>query len=444
MTINGHMIDLVKEVFPICRSISGNGTRETLKIFQKYCPGFKIFEVPSGSKVFDWEIPEEWNIEEGYIEDETGRRIIDLKDNNLYIMSYSMAIDQWMDLDELKKNIYTIPHQADWIPYVTSYYERKTGFCMSQNMLDSLDNKLKYHAVIKSDFNSKGSMSYGELLIPGKSDKEIFLTTYICHPSMANNECSGPVVLTYLTDYILNLKKRNYTYRIVMAPETIGAITYLSKNLEIMKQNMIAGFILTCVGDDRNYSIVHSRYADNMADKVLKNILKFSGKQYKEFSFLDRGSDERQYCAPGVDLPVCTFCRTKFYEYPEYHTSADDFNVVTEKGLRGSLEIMKECISALEENKYYLSTCICEPQLGRRGLYPLTSIKGVYNDYRKIQDFLMYADGKNDLIDISNIIGYPLNKLVILAEKLVEAGLIEETGNRQNAIKNLSEDNKFL
>lgn len=422
--IETSIMDLVKEIFPICRSITGDGVRKTLCILQKYCPLIKVHEIPSGTEVFDWKIPEEWNIEEGYIEDEAGKRIIDFKDNNLYVMNYSIPIDEWMDIAELKKYIYTLPAQPEWIPYVTSYYERKAGFCMSQNLLDTLDDNVKYHAVIRSKINPKGSMTYGEILIPGESDKEIFFSTYICHPSMANNECSGLAIITYLADYIWNMKKRKYSYRLVIAPETIGAIAYLDKNMSVMKEKILAGFVLTCVGDNRNYSIVHSRYADNLADKVLKNVLEFSVDTYREFSFLERGSDERQYCAPGVDLPICTFCRTKFYEYPEYHTSADNLDLISEEGLRGALEIMQECIEVLENNEYYMINCFCEPQLGRRGLYPLTGIKGEYKEVRKMQDFLMYADGHNDLIDISNIIGYPARKLIKMADVLQQNELL--------------------
>lgn len=421
---NGTFMKLVNEIYPICRSITGDGVRETLNILQRYCPELRIYEIPSGTQVFDWKIPDEWYIEEGYIEDSSGKRIIDFKDRNLYVMSYSMPIDKWMDLKELKQYIYTLPQQPEWVPYVTSYYQRKVGFCMTQDLLDSLDDKQKYHAVIKSGFNPNGSMTYGEILIPGDSEKEIFLSTYICHPSMGNNECSGLAVITFLAKYILGMKSRKYSYRIVIAPETIGAIAYLSKNLDLLKQNVMAGFVLTCVGDNRSYSIVHSRYADNLADKVLKNILKFSVDSYKEFDFLKRGSDERQYCAPGVDLPVCTFCRTKFYEYPEYHTSADDLNLISEEGLAGSFEVMKMVINVLENNCVYMTNCICEPQLGRRGLYPLTSIKGEYEEVRVIQDFLMYADGKNDLVDISNIIECPVGKLIEIADVLEKEQLL--------------------
>lgn len=426
--MNGQdMMDIASRIFPICRSITGNGVRETLKILQEYCQELKIYEVPCGTRVFDWTIPDEWNITEGYIETETGERIVDFAQNNLHVVGYSLPMDAWMDLDELKQYIHTLPDQPELIPYVTSYYRPRSGFCMSQNMLDGLTPG-KYHAVIKSSLNPQGSLTYGEILIPGMSEpeKEIFLSSYICHPSMANNECSGPCVLTALADYIRKMPQRRYSYRLILIPETIGAITYLSRNLEQMKKSVIAGFNLTCVGDDMQYTIVHSRYADTLADKVLLNVLKYREKGYKECSFLERGSDERQYCFPGVDLPLCTFSRTKFYDYPEYHTSGDDLNLISPEGLQGAFDVITECIQILEYNDHYRIDCLCEPQLGKRGLYPTVSKKGVYDEVRKLQDFILYADGRNDLIDISNIIHYPAIRLTDMVKTLTENQLLKK------------------
>lgn len=422
--MNNAMMDAAKRIFPICRSLTGNGVRETFHILKEYCPLLELHEVPCGTKVMDWEVPDEWNIEEGYIEDELGIKVLDFKENNLHIMGYSAPMDQWMTWDELKDYVHTIPAQPDWIPYVTSYYKRRSGFCMSENHWKSLDHSKIYHAVIKSSFRKDGSMTYGELLIPGELKQEIFLTTYICHPSMGNNECSGPVVLTWLANKILENRNRKYSYRIVFAPETIGAIAYLSRNLNYMKKNVTAGYIITCVGDNMEYSMVHSRYGNNLAEKVLKNILEFEVPHYKEYSFLQRGSDERQYCAPGVDLPVCTFCRTKFYEYPEYHTSADNLEIISENGLRGALHVLEQCINVIESNNIYIINCLCEPQLGKRGLYPTLSKKGNYDKIRKLQNVLMYTDGSNDLLDISNLVHLPVREVIIIIQKLKEAGLI--------------------
>lgn len=420
------MMKIASRIFPICRSITGNGVRETLKILQEYCSELNIYEVPCGTKVFDWTIPDEWNITEGYIENVAGERIIDFAENNLHVVGYSLPMDQWVDLEELKKCVHTLPEQPELIPYVTSYYTPRSGFCMSQKMLNSLPEG-KYHAVIKSMLDPQGSLTYGEILIPGtiEPEKEILFSSYICHPSMANNECSGSCVLIALADYILNMPDRRYSYRLILVPETIGSIAYLSKNLPQMKERIIAGFNLTCVGDDMHYTIVHSRYADTLADKVLTNVLHYRGKGFKECSYLERGSDERQYCFPGVDIPLCTFSRTKFYDYPEYHTSGDDLELISPAGLQGAFEVMTECIKILECNGYYRINCLCEPQLGRRGLYPTVSKKGVYDEVRKLQDFIAYADGRNDLIDISNIIGYPAIKLLAIVHTLSEQKLLE-------------------
>lgn len=425
--MNGQdMMDIASRIFPICRSITGNGVRETLRILQEYCSDLKIYEVPSGTQVFDWTIPDEWNISEGYIEDESGKRIIDFAQNNLHVVGYSLPMDEWMELEELKTYIHTLLLQPELIPYVTSYYNPRSGFCMSQDMLDSLPEG-KYHAVIRSTMNPQGSLTYGEILIPGtvEPEKEIFFSSYVCHPSMANNECSGPSVLTALADYIRNMPDRRYSYRLILVPETIGSITYLSRNLPQMKERIIAGFNLTCVGDNMGYTIVHSRYADTLADNVLSNVLWYRGHEYKNCSYLDRGSDERQYCFPGVDLPLCTFSRTKFYDYPEYHTSGDNLELISPDGLQGAYEVMVECIRILECNGYYRINCLCEPQLGRRGLYPTVSKKGVYGEARKLQDFILYADGSNDLIDISNIIDYPAIRLLDMVHTLSEQGLLE-------------------
>lgn len=426
--MNGHdMMNIASRIFPICRSITGDGVRETLTILKEYCGELNVYEVPCGSQVFDWTIPDEWNITEAYIENEAGERIIDFAENNLHVVGYSLPMDEWFELDELKKYIHTLPEQPELIPYVTSYYNPCSGFCMSQAMLDTLPEG-RYHAVIKSTLDPQGSLTYGEILIPGteEHDKEIFFSSYICHPSMANNECSGPSLLIALADYIRSMSDRRYSYRLILVPETIGSITYLSRNLPQMKKRIIAGFNLTCVGDDMQYTILHSRYADTLADKVLMNVLQYRGKGYKECSYLEKGSDERQYCFPGVDIPLCTFSRTKFCDYPEYHTSGDNLELISPEGLQGAFEVMTECIRILEYNDHYLIDCLCEPQLGKRGLYPSVSKKGVYDEVRKLQDFILYADGRNDLIDISNIIGYPAVKLIDMVKTLTENKLLKK------------------
>ena len=419
------MFELCKEMFPICRSITGNGVRESFKILNKYLDTeFKITEVPTGTQVCDWTVPKEWNIEDAYIENEKGEKIVDFKKNNLHVLGYSVPIDETMSLSELKEHIYTLKDQPDLIPYVTSYYKERWGFAMSQNQLNSLPDG-NYHAVIKSELRD-GSLTYGEILIPGESEEEIFFTSYTCHPSMANNECSGPAVLVFLANYILSMKNRRYSYRLILAPETIGAITYISKHLEELKKKVICGFNLTCVGDDRTYSIVHSRYANTLADRVLTNVLKYHYPKYISYPYIKRGSDERQYQAPGVDIPLVCFCRSKYHVYPEYHTSADNLDIISPDGLAGSLDVMIKCINLLEANETYTVTCLCEAQLGKRGLMPTMSSKETYQDTLALKDVLAYADGTNDIIELSNIIEQPSERVIKVCSQLFDAGLLKK------------------
>lgn len=421
--VKEEMYELCERLFPICRSITGDGVRKTLQMLvEVYGNEINIHEVPTGTKVFDWTVPKEWNIKEAYIENSKGQRVIDFKNNNLHVVGYSLPVDKFVDLQELKSVVYTQPDQPDAIPYVTSYYKECYGFCMSQNQLDKLPEDT-YHIVIDSELK-EGSLTYGEIIIPGDTEEEVFLSTYICHPSMANNELSGPVVATFLAKWLNLLVKRRYTYRIIFITETIGAITYLSKNLQYLKEHVIAGFNLSCVGDNRTFSYVESRYGDTLADKAAKNVLSFYYPDYKTYSFLKRGSDERQYNAPGVDLPVCAICRSKYGEYPEYHTSKDNLELISPEGLLGAYEVYQQCILSLENNYSYKINVLCEPQLGKRGLYPTTSQKGTYDAVKVMIDFIAYADGSNDLIDISNIIGVPVNELLTVIEKLEKVDLL--------------------
>ncbi len=418
--------DLAGNLFPICRSITGQGVRNTLSILADYIGeqdgcGMEIQNVSSGTQVFDWTIPKEWVIHEAFIEDEEGRHIIDFKDHNLHVMGYSTPVDRWVELDELKDYIYTQPDQPEVIPYVTSYYKERFGFCMSEKQKSMLTPG-RYHMYIDSELMD-GNLTYGEIVIPGEREDEIFFSTYICHPSMANNECSGPALSAELIRYVRGMGKRRYTYRFIFIPETIGSITYLSRNMESMKKHMIAGFNLSCVGDDRGYSMIESRNGDTLADRVLKNVLRETG-GYVVYPFLKRGSDERQYNAPGIDLPVVCFCRSKFGEYPEYHTSADNMEIISPEGFQGSYEVMTQVIQALEYNACYQINVLCEPQLGKRGLYPTVSQKGGYGIVEAMTDFIAYADGKNDLVRISDKIGVSVKELRPIIEKLMEAGVI--------------------
>ena len=416
------MYELAERLFPICRSITGDGFRLSLEMIREQVPEMQVFEVPTGTQVFDWTIPREWNIRGGWIRNKQGETIIDFRNSNLHVLGYSVPIHQTVSREELLEHVYTQPEQPDWIPYVTSYYKERWGFCMSERQKQQLTDE-EYEVCIDSTL-ADGSLTYGELIVPGETDEEIFFSTYLCHPSMANNELSGPCLMTALIKYVQSLKSRRYTYRFIIVPETIGSITYLSRNLKTMQQHVKAGFVLSCVGDDRTYSMVSTKYEDTLADRVLDNVLRFHYPDYIRYSFMKRASDERQYGSAGVGLPVCAFCRSKYHEYPEYHTSADDLSLISPEGLQGSYEVMVKVIDALEHNRHYCMTVPCEPQLGKRGLYPTISQKGTYAAFRAMQHFTAYADGRNDLIDISNLIGTPVDQLIPIVAKLMDHNLV--------------------
>lgn len=421
------LYELARNIFPIYRSITGDGVRTTLKYLKKIIPDMQIHEVASGTRVYDWTVPKEWNISEAYIENNRREKIIDFKKNNLHVVGYSCPIDKWVSKEELKRYIYTQPDQPDVIPYITSYYSLRSGFCMSKDMWNDLPDG-NYHMYIDSKFTD-GSMTYGEIIIPGVTSEEICFSTNICHPGLGSNEVSGPCVLTYLAKWLSEEPNRRYTYRFLFIPETIGSITYISQHLEEMKKNIKAGFVVTCVGDDLEYSYVESRKGGTLADRALQQVLKYYAPMYKKYSFLKRGSDERQYCAPGVDLPFVVFCRSKYHEYKEYHTSADNLSFISSAGMGNALEVLKRVVMTLEYNQYYRTTVLCEPQLGKKGLYPTISQKGTYkNNVRVIQNLLAYADGMSDLIEISNSINEPIEELAKTIDILLAEGLVKVIG----------------
>ena len=404
------LIKWAKDLFPLNRSLTGEGNRKTIKYFQKLNPEFKVIKFRSGKKVYDWRIPEEWDIKEAYIQHQSGRRFAEFKKNNLHLVGYSMPINKFLKKKELLKKIFTQKNQPNAIPYVTSYYDKNWGFCMSENQKKKLPNG-KYKVLIDSKFK-KGNLEVIHSVIKGKTKKEIFFSSYFCHPSMANNELSGPVLLNALMLYIKSkYKKPQYSYRFVLLPETVGSIAYISKFKSILKKNVICGYVLTCVGDERAYSLVHTPQENSLSDKALKSAL-YNKKNFKEYSFKYRGSDERQYCYPGVDLPVCSFSRSKFY--PEYHTDKDNFKVVTEKGLEQSFQVIKNIIDVFENGLYPKNIYICEPQLGKRNLYTAKiSKKDIYKEelYTR-KHILSYADGKRSIFDISNLLKIPLKNII--------------------------------
>ena len=417
------MYSWANELFPICRSITGPGVRETLSFINKQLIGdLKIYEVPSGKKVFDWTVPKEWVAHDAWIKDAHGKKILDFKENNLHLVGYSEPIDTVLDLNELQNHLYSLPEQPNAIPYVTSYYKKNWGFCLTDKQRKSL-KKGDYKVYIDTELK-KGFLSYGEVYIKGKSKKEVFLSTYICHPSMANNELSGPVVTMALIQWLKSKSDLRYSYRIVFIPETIGSITYLSKNHKKLKENVIAGFNISCVGDNLSYSYLPSRNGNTISDRAAIHSLTHLVGVFERYSWLHRGSDERQYCAPGIDLPIASIMRTKYGEYPEYHTSLDDMTFISPEGLDGALNVICHTIGCIESNLSPKALIMGEPQLGKRGLYPETSIKGSAKHVDTIMNILTYADGNRDLIEISNIIGLPLWQTKEIVDLLHERQLI--------------------
>jgi aminopeptidase-like protein len=413
---NNQIYNFCKKIFPINRSITGEGVRKTLQIIQNELPSLNIKSIQTGTKCFDWEIPKEWNINEAYIIDPDGQKICDFKENNLHLVGYSIPTNICIELDELEKHLHSLSKQPNAIPYVTSYYKENWGFCISHSQRLKL-KRGTYKVLIDSSLKN-GELNYGELLIKGKSKKEVFLSTYICHPSMANNEASGPAVVTFLAKYINSITNLRYSYRIIFIPETIGSIAYLSMNLSDMKKNIEAGFNITCVGDDKNFSFLPSRFGNTLADKIALYALEIRKIKFKRFSFIDRGSDERQYCFPGVDLPLCSVMRSKYGEYAEYHTSLDNLDFISSSGLNGTYEVYKLIIDILETNYKFFNTTICEPQLGKRGMYPNTSTKDTKAKVNAMMNLLVYCDGNMDLVDIAELIEQPYWEIVDLASKL--------------------------
>ncbi len=414
---------LATRLFPITRSITGDGVRETLRILGEHLPGLTVHEVPSGTRVNDWVVPPEWNVREAYVLDPAGDRIIDFKRHNLHLVGYSIPIHKKVSLAELQEHLYSLPGQPDAIPYITSYYKERWGFCVTHAQRQTITQEGEYTVVIDSDLRD-GSLTYAELLIPGERDEEIFFSTYVCHPSMGDNELSGPTVTTFLTKWLL-AAPRKFSYRIIFIPETIGSITYLSRNLDEMKRRVVAGYNVTCVGDDRAWSYLPSRRENTPADRAALHVLAHLHPDFICYSYLDRGSDERQYCAPGVDLPVASVMRSKYGTYPEYHTSLDDLNLITPSGLQGTYEALQKCVECLEADERLRVTVLCEPQLGKRGLYPTLSTKETAAQVRDMMNLIAYCDGTRSLLEIAEKIAAPMWTLIPIAERLKAEGLLE-------------------
>jgi aminopeptidase-like protein len=420
-----NLIKFCEDLYIIPRSLTGEGVVKTLQYIQNIIP-IEILDVPSGTIAFDWTVPPEWNISDAYVIDlSTNEKIIDLKNHNLHVIGYSSPIDKEIDYSELISHLYFIEDQPDAIPYITSYYAERWGFCLTYNQYKSLKKDSKYKVYVDSKYNKNGKLTYGEYFIKGKSEEEILFSSYICHPQMVNNELSGPAVLTGIANQLKN-RDNYYSYRFVLIPETIGSITYLSKNFIHLKERVIGGFNLTCLGDERSWGYIPSRYGNNISDRIAKYLLKNKIGKFIEYSWLDRGSDERQYCAPGVDLPLSSVTRSKYGEYPEYHTSKDNFELVTEKGLNESLDFYLECVEIFERNRFYPKlNVLCEPQLGKRGLYPSISTKESGKIVRNMMNFISYCDGNNSILDISEICNIPFNESFSYYLNMKSNGLID-------------------
>ena len=419
--------NFARKLWPINRSITGEGVRESLAEIKKILPSLKVHSIASNTSVFDWKVPKEWVVTDAYIITPKGEKICNVSENNLHLLGYSTPFCGALTLDQLKGHLYTLPDQPNAIPYITSYYKERWGFCLTHQQYESLEDGTYQVFIDTKHFD--GELNYGEILIKGKNSKEIFLSTYICHPSMANNELSGPTVVTFLAKWLLEKGNTEYSYRIVFIPETIGSITYLSRHYKEMKEKVFAGFNVTCIGDERAYSYVPSRAGNSISDTVALHVLKWTDPEFVKYTWFDRGSDERQYCAPGVDLPIASIMRTKYGKYPEYHTSLDDLHsVVTPAGLDGGYWAIRRSIEAIERNKKFSSSLLCEPQMGKRGLYPTLSTKKSGKEVRLMMDFISLCDGTTSLVEIADRLNVPVWDLYELADKLKGHSLITADG----------------
>ena len=421
------MLKLIKKLYPLNRSIMGPYNLQTLKILKKYNHNLKIKYFKTGEKFFDWKIPREWRIKEAHITTPNNKKICDFKNNNLHIVGYSKKINKIFSLKELQKKLFSIKNNPNAIPYITSYYKKDWGFSIKHKDRKKLKEG-NYKVLINSKF-IKGKMHYGEILLKGELKKEILFSTYICHPSMVNNELSGPVLATWIAKFLKN-KRRKYSYRIVFTTETIGTIAFIKKNLPHLKKNLLAGYILTCVGDERCFSFMPSRTGNTTSDRFALRVLKKIKKKVNYYSWLDRASDERQYCSPGIDLPICTIMKSKYGSFKEYHTSLDTLgSVVTKKGLNESLNIYKKLIGEYEKTFFPIAKFKCEPFMTRHKLYPTTNnrsnwITPAELKTRNLMNFLSWCDGTNSLEEIADKIELNIKNINKIFKLLLKKKLI--------------------
>ena len=394
------MLSFAKKILPYNRSVASTETFKTLKIIKKKIKKLNIIGVKSGSKVFDWRIPKEWQVKSARLIDNKNNTIIDYKHNNLHLVSHSVSINKILKLKDLKKKLYFIKKKPKAIPYRTTFYKKDWGICLSYNQFKKLKDRT-YKVSIKTSLKN-GFLRYGELYIKGKSKKEILFNTNICHPALANNETSGIVVLTFLANFLSKIST-NYSYRIVFVPETIGSLTYIKNNFLNLKKNLLFGYNCVCVGDDRSFSFLKSKFLNSNSDFFALKTLKKMKKKFKIYSWLDRGSDERQYSSPNLELDFSSLMRSKYGEYPEYHTSLDKLgSVVTDKGLKKSLKMYKLLISLIEKEKFPRANFIGEPFLSKRKIYPSLGGSIHPKKFKNILNYLSYCDGKTPSEKIAN------------------------------------------
>jgi aminopeptidase-like protein len=411
------MHTFMRELFPICRSITGDGVRETLAAVGRRIP-LELHEVPSGTEVLDWTVPEEWNIEDAYIAKD-GRRVVDFRKSNLHVVSYSEPVRAVMPLTELRHHLHTLPEHPEWIPYRTSYYSRAWGFCLAQRQLDGLEDG-DYEVVIDSTIEA-GSLTYGECFLPGDREDEVLLTTHVCHPSLANDNLSGITLLTEIGSRLQDVP-RSFSYRLLFIPGTIGSITWLARN-EARVSKIVGGLVLACIGDRASLTYKRSRRGDAFVDRAASYVLE----QGQVVDFIPWGWDERQFNSPGFDLPVGSLSRSREGEYEEYHSSADDLELVRPEALEEALHAVLEILVVLDTDRRYLNLAPKgEPQLGKRGLYPKVGGAAAEQDQLAMLWVLNQSDGESSLLDIADRSGLPFASLRRSALKLVEAGLLAE------------------
>ena len=412
---------LISELYPICRSITGDGVRETLRIIGRSVP-LEIKEVPTGTKVFDWTVPKEWNIRDAYVKNSKGERVIDFRKSNLHVVSYSQPVHTRMSLSELRPHLHTLPEKADWIPYRTSYYSESWGFCLTQRQLETMEED-EYEVCIDSALND-GYLTYGQVYLPGESPEEVLISCHVCHPSLCNDNLSGIGVATQLAEH-LRAGPRRYSYRLLFIPGTIGAITWLALN-ESKLTNIKHGAVLSGVGDRGALTYKKSRHGSAEIDRVVAHVLRHSGEAWEVQEFSPYGYDERQYCSPGINLPVGRLSRTPHGTYPEYHTSGDDLQFVDAKKLGETFAICVEIVSVLEHNDVFVNlNSKCEPQLGKRGLYHAI---GGQTDAKASEMALLWvlnlSDGSHSLLDIAERSGLKFEAVRMAAQALEENTLL--------------------